>query len=69
MRARITQRLIEDNGFHIVAAEADWPDAARIDSRARHSNVPPSEWTAFTRLPTWMWRNKETRSFVDWLHI
>jgi protein-L-isoaspartate(D-aspartate) O-methyltransferase len=68
MRARITQRLIEARGFGIVAAEADWPDAARIDNYVRHRDVPPSEWTAFARFPTWMWRNEETRVFVDWLH-
>ena len=68
MRARITQRLIEAKGFGIVAAEADWPDAARIDNYVRHREVPPSEWTAFARFPTWMWRNEETRSFIDWLH-
>lgn len=68
MRARITQQLIERKGFTIVAAEADWPDAARIDHYVRHRDVPPSEWTAFARFPTWMWRNEETRAFVDWLH-
>lgn len=68
MRARMTQRLIEAKGFSIVAAEADWPDAARIDHYVRHREVPPSEWTAFARFPTWMWRNEETRCFVDWLH-
>ena len=69
MRAQITQRLIEAKGFGIVAAEADWPDAARIDNYVRHREVPPSEWTAFARFPTWMWRNEETRSFIDWLHM
>ena len=68
MRARITRRLIETKGFDIVAAEADWPDAARIDHYVRHRQAPPSEWTAFARFPTWMWRNEETRGFVDWLH-
>ena len=68
MRARITQQLIEAKGFGIVAAEADWPDAARIDNYVRHREVPPSEWTAFARFPTWMWRNEETRDFIDWLH-
>ncbi len=68
MRARITQRLIEDKGFSIVAAEADWPDAARIDNYVRHRDVPPSEWEAFSRFPTWMWRNEEVREFIDWLH-
>jgi len=68
MRAAITQRLIEQRGFTIVAVEADWPDAARIDHYVRHTGAPPSEWTAFARFPTWMWRNAETRDFVDWLH-
>lgn len=68
MRARITQRLIEAKGFNVVAAEADWPDAARIDHYVRHRDALPSEWTAFARFPTWMWRNEETQSFIDWLH-
>lgn len=68
LRARITRRLIEEKNFNIVAAEADWPDAARIDHYVRHRDVPPSEWTAFARFPTWMWRNAEVREFVDWLH-
>lgn len=68
LRARITQRLIEEQGFTIVAAEADWPDAARIDHYVRHRDAAPSEWTAFARFPEWMWRNAETREFVDWLH-
>lgn len=69
MRARITRHLIEQKGFNIIATEADWPDAARIDHYVRHREVPPSEWTAFARFPTWMWRNEETRAFVDWLHL
>jgi protein-L-isoaspartate(D-aspartate) O-methyltransferase len=68
MRARITQRLIVEKGFDIVAAEADWPDAAKIDHYVRHREVPPRTWTAFARFPTWMWRNRETQGFVDWLH-
>ena len=68
MRTRVTQRLIEAKGFDIVAAEADWPDATRIDHYGRRREVPPSEWTAFARFPTWMWRNEETRGFVEWPH-
>ncbi|MFA9408357.1 MAG: protein-L-isoaspartate(D-aspartate) O-methyltransferase [Candidatus Dadabacteria bacterium] len=68
MRALITKRLIEEKNFNIIAAEADWPDAARIDHYVRHRNTPPSEWTAFARFPTWMWRNAEVREFIDWLH-
>ncbi|MEE4282972.1 MAG: protein-L-isoaspartate(D-aspartate) O-methyltransferase [Pseudomonadales bacterium] len=67
-RARLTQRLIEEKGFTIVAAEADWPDAARIDHYVRHRDASPQQWQAFARFPTWMWRNVETQGFVDWLH-
>lgn len=68
MRALITKRLIEEKGFTIVAAEADWPGAARIDHYVRHRETPPSEWQAFARFPTWMWRNEDVRAFADWLH-
>ncbi len=68
MRARITQELIRRKSFNIVAVEADWPDAARIDHYVRDRNVPPSEWQAFARFPTWMWRNLDVMAFVDWLH-
>ena len=68
MRAHITKKLITEKNFNIVAAEADWPDAARIDHYVRHRETKPSEWTAFARFPTWMWRNREVREFIDWLH-
>jgi protein-L-isoaspartate(D-aspartate) O-methyltransferase len=67
MRARISRELIEKKGFRFVAIEGDWPDAARVDHYIRHLEYPPSEWTAFARFPTWMWRNNEVREFVDWL--
>jgi protein-L-isoaspartate(D-aspartate) O-methyltransferase len=68
LRADLTKRLIEEKGFTIVAAEADWPDAARIDHYVRHREATPSDWIAFSRFPEWMWRNVEVRDFVDWLH-
>ncbi|HUP20223.1 MAG TPA: protein-L-isoaspartate(D-aspartate) O-methyltransferase [Gemmatimonadota bacterium] len=68
MRGRITRALVERRGFTVVAAEADWPDAARIDHYVRHREASPAEWTAFSRFPTWMWRNREFREVVDWMH-
>jgi erythromycin esterase-like protein len=68
-RAAITRRLITEHGFTIVAAEADWPDAAAVDRYIRHRPAlartdaePP-----FQRFPTWMWRNLEFQQLVDWL--
>lgn len=67
-RGAITRRLIEEHGFTIVAAEADWPDAAAIDRYVRFR--PPPGGNAkppFQRFPTWMWRNTDVDAFVRWL--
>jgi protein-L-isoaspartate(D-aspartate) O-methyltransferase len=67
MRSRITQALIQRKGFGIVAVEADWPDAGRIDHYVRHRETPRGPWKAFSRFPEWMWRNAEFEQFVEWL--
>ena len=68
-RAAITRHLIEHHGFTIVAVEADWPDAARIDRYVRHR---PREggWSEppFQRFPTWMWRNTDANRLYHWMH-
>ncbi|MGO4571182.1 erythromycin esterase family protein [Microvirga sp. 2TAF3] len=66
-RAAITRRLIERHGFTIVAVEADWPDAAKVDAYVRHRSIPQTEDVAFERFPTWMWRNEEVADFVNWM--
>ncbi|WP_022684474.1 erythromycin esterase family protein [Sphingobium bisphenolivorans] len=66
-RAAITRRLIERHGFTVVAVEADWPDAARIDDYVRHQAPRPRRCDVFVRFPTWMWRNHEVLAFADWL--
>jgi erythromycin esterase-like protein len=66
-RAAITRRLVERHGFTIVAVEADWPDAARIDAYVRHRPIKPMDDDTFARFPTWMWRNTDVADFVNWL--
>ena len=67
LRARITRELIERKGFSVVALEADWPDAAVMDRHARGLAAAEERARAFPRFPAWMWRNRETAEFVDWL--
>jgi protein-L-isoaspartate(D-aspartate) O-methyltransferase len=68
LRAAITRALVRTKGFTIVAAEADWPDAARIHRYVRGlPSAPVPEWRAFARFPQWMWRNHEVLGFVEWL--
>jgi erythromycin esterase-like protein len=66
-RAAITRRLVTHHGFTIVAAEADWPDAAHVDAYVRGRERPAAPEKPFRRFPTWMWRNEEMRALVDWL--
>ncbi|WP_011582840.1 MULTISPECIES: erythromycin esterase family protein [Chelativorans] len=66
-RAAITQRLIERHGFDIIAIEADWPDAARVDRYVRHRVSGRYAEDTFSRFPSWMWRNREFADFVEWL--
>lgn len=63
-RAAITRRLIEKHGFTIVAAEADWPDAAAIDRSIDPRPRPAPRTPPFMRFPVWMWRNREFADFV-----
>jgi protein-L-isoaspartate(D-aspartate) O-methyltransferase len=67
-RAELTKRLIVEHGFTAIAVEADWPDAARIDRYVRGRAEATAGVAAFTRFPTWMWRNVEVQALVDWLH-
>lgn len=66
-RAALTARLVSEHGFRIVAVEADWPDANTIDRRIRKRPSAGNEQAAFTRFPTWMWRNAEAVAFFAWL--
>ncbi|OSC24431.1 hypothetical protein B8W69_21475 [Mycobacterium vulneris] len=71
-RAAITKWLIDDKGFCAVAAEADWPDAYRVNRYVHGRGEDDSADAAlsgFERFPAWMWRNTVVRDFVDWLRL
>lgn len=69
-RVRITRRLVEEKGFSVVAVEADWPDAYRVNRYVRGSGEDADGVSAlgdFQRFPMWMWRNADVLEFVEWL--
>ncbi|WP_328358719.1 erythromycin esterase family protein [Mycobacterium sp. NBC_00419] len=69
-RAEITKWLIAEKGFNAVAAEADWPDAYRVNRYVRglgEDRTPEEALRGFQRFPAWMWRNTVVRDFVGWL--
>jgi erythromycin esterase-like protein len=69
-RAEITKALVTTRGFNLVAVEADWPDAYRVNRWVRDAATEPDADAAlsdFTRFPRWMWRNRDVVDFVEWL--
>jgi len=71
-RVAITKWLIDEKGFCAVAAEADWPDAYRVNRYVHGRGDDESADAAlsgFERFPAWMWRNTVVRDFVDWLRL
>ena len=69
MRAEITRRLIEEQHFDAVAVEADWPDAYRLARyvRGQGDTSAAAAFGDFERFPTWMWRNRDVLTFIEWL--
>jgi erythromycin esterase-like protein len=70
LRAELTKRLIRERGFTAIAAEADWPDAYRVNRyiRGRGDDASPAEALGgFQRFPQWMWRNADVVDLVEWL--
>ena len=70
IRAELTKALITQRGFNLIAVEADWPDAYRVNRWVRHASEEPDAAAAlgdFVRFPRWMWRNDVVVEFLQWL--
>jgi erythromycin esterase-like protein len=70
IRAELTRRLIVERGFSAIAAEADWPDASRVNRYVRgvgDDRDPGAALGDFRRFPQWMWRNTDTVELTAWL--
>ena len=70
LRAELTKALIRSKQFNLVSAEADWPDAYRVNRWVRHMSEEADAAAAlgdFVRFPRWMWRNTVVVHFVEWL--
>ncbi len=70
IRAELTKVLVLRKHFNLVAVEADWPDAYRVNRWVRHGQTasgPEAALDDFTRFPRWMWRNRDVVDFIQWL--
>jgi len=69
-RAEISKRLIREKGFSLLAWEADWPDALRLNRYVRGAGPDQDAAEAlgnFERFPIWMWRNADVLDLAGWL--
>jgi len=71
IRAELSKKLIQENGYTYIAVEGDWPACQQINRYIKsyesiHKNAEEA-LTAFGRWPTWMWANEELIDFVEWL--
>lgn len=70
-RIKITQRLLAEKNFSLVAVEGDWPDCYRLNRYVKGYPGSGESATevlhAFNRWPTWMWANWEIVAFTEWL--
>jgi len=70
IRAELTKALIRSKQFNLLSAEADWPDAYRVNRWVRYMSEEENAAAAlgdFVRFPRWMWRNTVVVDFVKWL--
>src|SRR4029079_4300874 len=70
IRAALTKALIRSKQFNLIAVEADWPDAYRLNRSAGQMSGEAEGAAAlgdFVRFPRWMWRNTVVADFADWL--
>ncbi len=70
-RAKISQRLIEEEGFNFVAVEGDWSAIWLLNTYVKNMDSPFNSATeimeTFSRWPIWMWANEETRDLIEWM--
>src|SRR4051812_11449783 len=69
-RAEISKRLIREKAFSIIAWEADWPDALRVNRYVRADSSDQNAEEAlrhFERFPVWMWRNADVVDLIGWV--
>lgn len=71
-RTAISQRLIAEKGFDMIAVEGEWADSYRVNQfvqgPAKDSLQAVALLGQYDRWPTWMWGNREVASLVTWMN-
>lgn len=72
IRAELSKRLIQEEGFSFVAVEGDWPSCYVLNRYVKggmpnSTDVKDVLRQSLKRWPTWMWANDEVADFLQWL--
>jgi erythromycin esterase len=65
MRHRIIELLVAEMGFTLLALEAPWPAARRIDEYVRSGTGDPA--TLLRGLRYWIWSTREMLDLFEWI--
>lgn len=71
IRRLITEKLVQDHGFNIIAVEGDWPECFNINKYIQSDTIPSTTIGVlkhFKRWPTWMWSNTQISQMMENLH-
>lgn len=72
VRAELSQRLIEQKGFSVIAVEGDWPSCYGLNRYIKGdadagADARESLRRHFNRWPEWMWANEEVAELIEWM--
>ena len=69
IRTALTEALVADKHFNVVAAEADIAAAMRVDQWVRVASAETGPYGPLDDFgfPRWAWRNEVVGRFVQWL--
>jgi len=71
-RAKLSHYLIENRNVRFIAVEGDWPALYEINRYVKQkegaAGSAAEAMEAIDRWPLWMWRNREVKELVEWLH-
>ncbi len=72
IRADISKKLIQEQGYSFIAVEGDWPACYEVNRYIKgltsdYSSAEDVLRKSFKRWPSWMWANHEMIDLIEWL--
>lgn len=67
MNHRLTECLVQEKGFNLVAIEANWPESYYINQYVTLGRR--NAFVTLSGLNAWAWNTQELVDLIEWLHL